>query len=231
MGNIYADGTYLKLNPTWHAEDSPWKAAQILAMLQKHSLQIQSVAEIGCGAGAILAELSQMLPADIALHGFDIAPAAIARARQRETDRLRFYEQDLLSSDMMFDLLLIMDVVEHVPDYLGFLEGCRRKARFKLYHIPLDIHVSSVVRASFTHGRLTLGHIHYFTAESALCTLTETGHKIVTSFYTDGGLALARLHPSFRRTIASVPRRLISLVSTTWAARLLGGYSLMVLTE
>jgi SAM-dependent methyltransferase len=231
LRGVYADGTYLEQNPTWHEEDSPWKAAQIRLMLQKHPLQIQSVAEIGCGVGAILAELCQTLPRDVECHGFDIAPEAIAGAKQRENDQLHFHLQDLLSADAFFDLLLVMDVVEHVPDYFGFLEGCRRKARFKLYHIPLDIHVSSVIRASFVRGRISVGHIHYFTAESALATLTDTGHKIVDWFYTDGGLGLASLHPSLQRTLANVPRRLISLVSTAWAARLLGGYSLMILTE
>ena len=100
-----------------------------------------------------------------------------------------------------------------------------------MYHIPLDIHVSAVLRASFLKARVSVGHIHYFTAESALATLTDTGHKILGSFYTDGGTALASQNPSWKRSLANVPRRLISLASTAWAARLVGGYSLMVLTE
>ena len=200
-------------------------------MLSKHQLPIRSIAEIGCGVGGILAELRETLPGEVQFHGFDIAAAAIARAKKRECDRLRFYQEDLLPKDTSFDLLLIMDVIEHVPDYLGFLEGCRRKTRFKLYHIPLDIHVSSVMRASFINGRITLGHIHYFTAETALATLADTKHRIIGSFYTASALALTSLHPSLKRSLANMPRRLISLVSTAWAARLLGGYSLMVLTE
>jgi SAM-dependent methyltransferase len=200
-------------------------------MLERHPLPLRSIAEIGCGVGGILAQLRQTLPGEIEFHGFDIAASAISRAKELECERLHFYQEDLLHKEASFDLLLIMDVIEHVPDYYGFLEGCRRRARFKLYHIPLDIHVSSVLRASFVNGRVTIGHIHYFTAESALATLTDTGHKIISSFYTDGGLALTSLHPSLKRSLANMPRRLISLASTAWAARLLGGYSLMVLTE
>jgi len=107
LRGVYADGTYLEQNPTWHEEDSPWKAAQIRLMLQKHPLQIQSVAEIGCGVGAILAELCQTLPRDVECHGFDIAPEAIAGAKQRENDQLHFHLQDLLSADAFFDLLLL----------------------------------------------------------------------------------------------------------------------------
>jgi SAM-dependent methyltransferase len=231
MLNIYGDKTYLQLNPTWHEEDAQWKATQVIRMLQKHSIHPRSVAEIGCGVGGILADLHHQLPPDIEFHGFDIAPEAIARAKGRECERLSFRQEDLLKSNHQFDLLLVMDVIEHVPDYLGFLESCRARARYKLYHIPLDIHVSSVFRGSFVRGRKTVGHIHYFTAESALDSLTDTGHHIIESFFTDGALALASLHPGLKRTLANIPRRCLAAFSTRWAARLLGGYSLLVLTE
>ena len=230
MKNIYTDQAYLDLNPAWHEEDSPWKAKQVLRMLGQHDLRLTSVAEVGCGVGGILACLHDALP-EYTFEGFDIAPEAIERAKKRESERLRFYDQDFIATAQNYDLLLIMDVVEHVPDYLGFMERCQAKARYKMYHIPLDIHVSSVTRASLLNARKTVGHIHYFTAESALASLTDTGHKIMDFAYTDGGLALSDLHPGLKRSIANIPRRLISMVSTPWAARLLGGYSLLVLAE
>ena len=229
MREIYTDGTYLNLNPIWHREDSPWKAVQIMRMLSTHDLQIHSVAEIGCGVGGVIAALYEQMPHNLDFHGFDISPDAIARAKERE--RLHFYCEDLLSRSDVYDLLLVIDVVEHVPDYLRFLEECRKRARFKLYHIPLDIHLSSVIRASFINGRQSIGHIHYFTAESALASLTDTGHKIIDSFYTDGAVALSKFHPSIKRRLANIPRRLVSFLSLPWAARLLGGYSLLVLAE
>lgn len=231
MQNIYTDGTYLESNPTWHEEDSPWKATQIRRMLEKRPLQISAVAEIGCGVGGIIAELRRTLPENFNFYGFDIAEPAIALAKKRECDRLSFYQEDLLKTATTFDLLLIMDVIEHVPDYLGFLEACRQKAEYKIYHIPLDIHVSSVLRTQFSHVRKTIGHIHYFTAESALASLTDTNHEIIDFFYTDGAVALSQFHPSLKRRLANIPRRLISTVSTEWAARILGGYSLMVLAK
>lgn len=230
MQNIYCDKTYLHLNPTWHEEDSSWKADQVLRMLDRHQLAPSSIADIGCGAGAILARLHHALPG-AEYHGFDIAPPAIALAKQQQSPHLQFHAEDLLQRDDVFDLLLVIDVVEHVPDYLQFLAGCREKARHKIYHIPLDIHVSSVLRASFVRGRKTIGHIHYFTAESAFDALKDTGHTIIDWFYTNGAVELARLRPSLKRTLANVPRRVIGSMSRAWAARLLGGYSLLVLAE
>ena len=126
---------------------------------------------------------------------------------------------------------MAVDVFEHVPDYMGFLEKCRQKADYKIYHIPLDLHVSSVLRNAFITHRYSIGHIHYFTADSALATLRDTGHEIVNYFYTNGAFGVYQEHPSLKKAIANVPRWAISKFSTPFAARLLGGYSLLVLTK
>ena len=52
--SIYTDGQYIAKNPSYHIEDSPWKARQILKMLHRHDLPLRSVCEIGCGAGEVL---------------------------------------------------------------------------------------------------------------------------------------------------------------------------------
>jgi SAM-dependent methyltransferase len=231
MEDIYLSQAYLSLNPTWHDEDAPWKAQQVLRLLRQHKLPVRMIAEAGCGVGGILAHLRDALPNTVKLDGFDISPDAIERAKQRECDRLHFHNQDLFTNTEHYDLLLVMDVVEHVPDYLSFLEKCRLKAQFKIYHIPLDLHVSSVLRASFLEARRSVGHLHYFSAESALASLVDTGHKVVDCVYTDGAIALASFHPGLRRRIANFPRRLTAQFSTRWAARLFGGYSLLVLAE
>jgi cyclopropane fatty-acyl-phospholipid synthase-like methyltransferase len=234
MQSIYTSGDYLQTTQTWHAEDSPWKAEQIMRMLQKHALQPKSLTEIGCGAGNILRELSQYdYLQGTHFSGYDISPQAIRLCQEHASSNLKFYQQDLLATDSSesLDMLLAMDVFEHVPDYMGFIKGCKRKATYKLYHIPLEIHVSSVLRNSFIQSRYTIGHIHYFSADSALATLRDTGHEVVDFAYTNGALDLFRQHPSVKRAIANGPRWLLSKLSTPLAARLLGGYSLLVLTK
>jgi hypothetical protein len=234
MDSIYTDGRYLDHTGTWHAEDSAWKAGHIVRMFEKHQLPVRTIVEIGCGAGGILDVLSRH-PAlrESRLSGYDLSPQAITLAQRLENPRVDFHCQDFLAQAGLpvADLLLVIDVFEHVRDYLGFLERCRDKGEYKLYHIPLDVHVSSVARGTFTRERYTVGHLHYFTAESALATLRDTGHEVVDSFYTDGATGLFRQHPSFKTAVANVPRWFISRLSVPWAARLLGGYSLLVLTR
>ena len=234
MPNIYLDGKYMEHNPSWHAEDSLWKARQIHSIIERNRLDYKNIAEIGCGAGGVLSELSKLIVADgISFSGYDISPQAIEMARKTKNVKVNFQVQNLLSEDnsIRFDILLVIDVFEHIPDYMGFLERCQSRAEYKIYHIPLDIHLSSVLRNAFIEPRYTIGHIHYFTADSAIATLRDTGHQIVDCFYTDAAFGLFKEHPTLKKTIANVPRWLFSKISLPWTARVFGGYSLLVLAK
>jgi SAM-dependent methyltransferase len=233
MTSIYTSGDYLEATQTWHIEDSPWKANQIAKIIDDAGIQPKTIAEIGCGGGMNLRELADKeFLSNVQFTGYDISPQAIELSKQINHDRINFFCDDLLSTNAEpFDILMAIDVFEHVPDYMGFLNKCREKAEYKIYHIPLDLHVSSVLRNAFINHRYSIGHIHYFTADSALATLKDTGHEIVDYFYTNGAFGVYQEHPSVKKAIANVPRWAISKFSTPFAARLLGGYSLLVLTK
>src|SRR5690348_12509030 len=113
----YHDGEYLAANPTWGEEDSVWKAERIHALWRRSQLPIpHTVAEIGCGAGRILAALRAMFPESVAYSGFDIAPAAIQIANKHTAPGLSFHCEDLTTSQRKFDALLCIDVFEHVEN-------------------------------------------------------------------------------------------------------------------
>ncbi|HED12054.1 MAG TPA: class I SAM-dependent methyltransferase, partial [Gammaproteobacteria bacterium] len=155
MSNIYTSGKYLETTQTWHAEDSPWKAEQILRIIGDSKIHPDNIAELGCGGGVILEELSKKeYLRNVQFKGYDISPQAIELCKKIERERVSFFCQDLLSDNDSdhFDILLVIDVFEHIRDYMGFLEKCRNKAEYKIYHIPLDIHVSSVLRNAFIGG-------------------------------------------------------------------------------
>ena len=74
--SIYETGEYVEHNPTYHIEDSSWKARHILDLVQKNSLQPRTICEIGCGAGEILKQLQSHLPADTEFFGYEIGRAS-----------------------------------------------------------------------------------------------------------------------------------------------------------
>jgi len=227
----YTDGQYLEKNPSFHVEDSAWKAGNIAGLLKKNGMRPHRVAEVGCGAGEILRVLGESLPADAELSGYDISPQAIGLARARESERLRFFNEDLLALPVEppFDLLLCIDVFEHVDDYLGFLRRLRGYARHFVFHIPLDLSVSAVLRnGTLSRTRDASGHLHYFSKETALATLRDAGYEVIDSQYTPGGLDLPR---KLKTRLAWLPRKVMFHLHPDMGARMFGGFSLLVLAK
>lgn len=228
---IYTDlnGEYLQKNPTWHIEDSPWKASQIVKMLARNPINPKYVAEVGCGAGEILNSLHGQMPSDVNFVGYDISIDAIKLAEERTKSRLSFKLENLLETEERFDLLLMMDVFEHVDDYLGFLRKCKNKSKHTIFHIPLDLSAQSIIRNKLILERKSLGHLHYFMKETALASLVDSGYEIVDFFYTNG--ALDQSSNTFKSKLAKWPRKILYKINKDFAVKLLGGCSLLVLAR
>lgn len=230
MADIYHDGSYQESNPTWHDEDAPWKARQIEAILRKNSPPMKSVCEVGCGAGGILIELASKFPAS-EFTGYEISPQAFGMAQRKNSPSVKFHLADLLEQpDAHFDVLLIIDVIEHVEDYIGFVRRLKPLAQTKIFHIPLDLSAQSVTRMwPILNLRQSVGHLHYFTKDTALATLTGCGYKIVDWTYTASRLELP--NQALSSQIVSTPRRLLHKINPDLNVRVLGGYSLLVMAQ
>jgi 2-polyprenyl-3-methyl-5-hydroxy-6-metoxy-1,4-benzoquinol methylase len=228
---IYTQGQYLENNPTWHIEDSTWKAEQIFKIIQNNNLQPLSICEVGCGSGEILNQLYLKMPNYLNFTGYEISPQAYQNCQKKAKDRLSFKLGDFQQEEnTYFDLLLCIDVFEHIEDYFGFLKKLRQKSKYKIFHIPLDISVSSVLRSTpILTARQLVGHLHYFSKETALATLKDTGYEICDYFYTAGSIDLPVKH--FKTLLGNLPRKVLYSLNQDIAVRLLGGYSLLVLTR
>lgn len=229
MLELYQSTTYADQNPSWHEEDAPWKASKIAAILQKNVIAFDTLCEVGCGTGEILLSLERSFPFSSAA-GFEISNHAYLRAKGKETERTTFHLADPSETGARFDVLLAIDVMEHVEDYVSFLKRIRPVARHKVFHIPLDLSVQSLLRQwPIMKLRRDVGHLHYFFKESALATLKDCGYKVIDHAYTASRLELPNQALSSR--LMSLPRRLLFEVSPDFAVRVLGGYSLLVLAE
>lgn len=230
-GKIYEDGTYLRNNPGWHEEDSAWKAAQIKRILARNGVSPATVGEAGCGSGGILSHLADECGSGVELSGYEVSSQAFGICRKKERENLHFYLKDLLEEEgVMFDVVMAIDVLEHVEDYYGFLRRFRGKGSYKVFHIPLDLSVQSVLRRSrIMKDRTAAGHIHYFTRETALAALKDTGYEIVDCFYTSASMELPGR--GWKAGLMKLPRRLGYKMSPDLTARVLGGFSLLILAR
>lgn len=222
----YKDGTYLKDNKSWHVEDAPWKARHIASILKKNGIEPRVVCEVGCGAGEILKQLSNVLPGANFV-GYELSPQAFELCKVRESEKVTYRLKNIADEDVFYDCLLCIDVFEHVEDYMGFIKTLKPKANYKIFHIPLDISVFSILRNSMMSSRRKLGHLHYFTRETALATLTDCGYEIVDCFYTRPLDEFAS--KTLKAKMMKLPRKILYIISPRWAACLSGGYSYMVL--
>jgi hypothetical protein len=131
--------------------------------------------------------------------------------------------------DTFFDLILVLDVFEHVEDYMGLVRDIRPKGDLKLFHIPLDLSVQALVRRSgLLRRRDDFAHLHYFTKETALRTLTDVGYELVDCFFTPRCIELG---DRMVQKLARGPRKLCFALAPDVAVRILGGYSLLVLAR
>ncbi len=226
---LYTSGAYQEKNPTWHVEESPWKARQILRILAKHHLAPKTICEVGCGAGEILKQLQQQMSSDCRFWGYDISPQALELAQTRANDRLQFKLADIRQEQhAFFDLLLVMDVVEHLEDCFSFLREIKSRGRYKILHIPLDLSVQTLLRPNaLLKVRQAYGHLHYFTKETALAMLRDTDYEVLDYFYTSRAIEMPTRE--LPRKLLKLPRAILGTIHQDIAAHLLGGWSILVL--
>ena len=229
--NIYTGENvgYLEHNPDWHVSDSLWKAQQVMRMLHKHQIKPKQIAEVGCGAGEILNQLYQNLDSDINFYGYEIAQHAYNLCETRKKDRLRYFNENPFNSGKHFDLLLAMDVFEHVEDNYSFVKKCGEIAGYKIYHIPLELSVISIWRNMPVKAYKSVGHLHFYTKDTALAMLQQCGQTIVDFTFT--AAALEAPNRKLRTKFLNLPRRILYRMNEDFCVRLLGGFSLLVLTK
>jgi cyclopropane fatty-acyl-phospholipid synthase-like methyltransferase len=230
MKEMYETDVYGEKNPTWHEEDAPWKARHIEEMIKRNEIPFDRICEVGCGTGQILLTLEKAFPS-ASLSGYEISSQAFRRASSKETPRTRFYLKDLLAErDLHFDLVLAIDVMEHVEDYISFVKRLREFGAYKIFHIPLDLSAQSILRAwPIAELRQNVGHIQYFFKQTALATLQDCGYTIIDHCYTASRLELPNQALSSR--MMRIPRQMMFAMNADFAVRLLGGYSLLVLAK
>ena len=75
-------------------------------------------------------------------------------------------------------------------------------------------------------ARQTIGHLHYFTKDTALAVLRDCGYEIIDWNYTHGAESLP--NRALRTRILNVARRLIGVVNEDLSVRLMGGASMVL---
>ena len=230
ISDRYINEDYLVANPDWHAKDSKWKSDHIIYLLKKNNISLTTLCEIGCGAGDILSYLyKKNISREI--DGYDISPQAIKICSSRTKADLNFYQKDVDDITKTYDCLLCIDVLEHVEDYIGFIRNLKPLATYKIFHIPLDISFASIMFNWMNLARESVGHLHFFTSETALATLAEANLEVLDYFFTAPFLIESNRPRKLKGKVIYFIRRLIFKISPKLLSKTFGGCSIMVLAK
>lgn len=113
--------------------------------------------------------------------GYDIAPDASRFWPQHASKNIELHVGDFMErNQLIHDVVLVLDVIEHLTDPFSFLIRLREHGKQFVFHVPLDLSALSVAREKpLMYVREKVGHIHYFTKNLALAMLRECGYEIV----------------------------------------------------
>jgi SAM-dependent methyltransferase len=167
----------------WRALGARSKGAHVTTLCAKAGLHPATLVEIGCGDGALLAELADRRLSPV-LDGFELSPKAATIANQRAVARRveAFDGVHIPAADGAYDLAILSHVLEHVPDPLPLLKEAARVAPNVLVEVPLEDN-RSAKRPSKRKLAEAAGHLHAYTRASLQAQLKSAGltpiHELV----------------------------------------------------
>ena len=163
-GYSLADPSEAERMGEWRALGARSKAEHVVALCGRAGLRPRTLVEIGCGDGALLAELGARGLAP-ALDGFELSPPAAEIARERSVPGARRIEafdgEEVPAEDGAYDLAILSHVLEHVPEPMSLLREAARVATAVLVEVPLEDN-RSARREEKRAEAARIGHIQFF---------------------------------------------------------------------
>lgn len=158
----YADHYGSDEQTYWRELGARDKAANVISMwAATGEARAPRVADIGCGEGALIAELGKRgFGADFV--GFEISSSGVAAASKRtfgRPTRIELYDGHRTpAGDQEFDVAVLSHVIEHVENPRGLLREAARIARYVFVEVPLELHTRTPRHFAWTE----LGHVNLY---------------------------------------------------------------------
>jgi SAM-dependent methyltransferase len=164
----------------WRGLGAVTKVAHVAELLERGGIQrVESVAEIGCGDGAVLEELARRGIGTKRI-GMEISSSAVelAAGRPGVAGVEQFDGERIPAADHAYDLVLATHVLEHVPAPAPLLAEIARVARRAIViEVPLERNLSAR-RPAARAASEAAGHLHRFDRAQVRRLLAGTGWRI-----------------------------------------------------
>ena len=207
-------------------DDQELKWRRICAIDKVNNLQtlmrgetVGSVLEVGCGTGAVLAEVARRSLGQ-SHTGIDLAdPHEHLDSGASELTILKYDGTSIPFPDESFELVYASHVIEHVPDPRSLLREMGRVSKGLIYiEVPCELHLRMTHRS--LQSTVDIGHINAYTPESFVILLQTAGLKVKEVKLFDHSLAVHRFHSSaFSGAAKGIIRGALLRASPTLASR------------
>jgi SAM-dependent methyltransferase len=196
--NQHYEGAHSEEEIEWRRVCAIDKVSNMQALLGTE--KVQSILEVGCGTGAILAELvrrgigSSHQGIDVTAPGIHVDPGA------KNLSLLEYDGETIPFPDDNFAFVYASHVVEHVMNPRRILSEISRVSKRLIYlEVPCELHART--KHSDIQNTLNIGHINSYSPESFSLLCQTSGLKIIDSKLFDHSLDVHKFHTSFMKGI------------------------------
>jgi SAM-dependent methyltransferase len=163
-----------------------WKVRKLVRLVPADYV-FNNVLEVGCAFGVLLNNISDRLNIKTRI-GIDISGENI-KVAEKMYPGCNFFQgtleeyvsaKPLLSGNHKIDLIILSDIVEHVPDDLEFLKIINKISKYVLLNLPLE---KSFKNRNRNYGENdTSGHLRCYNISLALNLIRRSGFEIISNF-------------------------------------------------
>jgi SAM-dependent methyltransferase len=159
----------------WRTLGAIGKADHVVALCARTTIEPASVLDVGCGDGALLAELAERSFGG-RLCGVEISQTAFEIARGRpQIDAVETYDgQTLRARTGEYDLGILSHVLEHVPAPAPLLREVARACKAVVVEVPLEGNLSARRTSKRRHAE-EVGHLQRLTRGAARAIVADAG--------------------------------------------------------
>jgi cyclopropane fatty-acyl-phospholipid synthase-like methyltransferase len=201
-------------------QNHPWEYARFDVVLdligealrREGGRDIALLADIGCGDAFFVSQLAKHF-AGCRFYAVDTAftPSLVATLEKRYADcniafcsdisEIRLSDNDARRT---FDVILLLDVIEHVENDVDFLASLQSIAGFGTETLVV-VTVPAYASLYCSHDKW-LGHYRRYTEKLLIGRMQQTGFTPLSSGYFFTGLLLPRILQKFREKLFGVPQ-------------------------
>lgn len=245
--NLYTTDEYITKNPTLHEEDSPWKIEKLLPLIDKfmksNTKNTINLLDVGGGAGVILNALSSYITQNYQVkvnkYILDLSPKMLQAQASRNPDIIKALPEDIRKTSLPnkhFDLTLLVDVLEHVPNPEEALKELQRISNYVIFKVPLEDYFVFNIANFLTKGATkqqqinNYGHINVYSTRKIKKTIKKNNGTIIIHEYTN----LHQYYKKSKKKLGLIDKTIANFATATYhispriAASLFGDNSIIL---